>query len=49
MEEKSAEQYLKQIHSPEDLRELPRDVLAEVCHELREYIIDAVSCNPGHF
>ncbi|MGM0375334.1 MAG: 1-deoxy-D-xylulose-5-phosphate synthase [Bacteroidota bacterium] len=49
MEEKPGEQYLNHINSPEDLRNLPRDVLVDVCHELREYIIDAVSCNPGHF
>ena len=49
MEEKPGDQYLKHINSPEDLRRLPREVLVDVCHELREYIIDAVSCNPGHF
>ncbi|MFW5889868.1 MAG: 1-deoxy-D-xylulose-5-phosphate synthase [Marinilabiliaceae bacterium] len=49
MEEKPGDQYLKHINGPEDLRRLPRDVLVDVCHELREYIIEAVSCNPGHF
>lgn len=37
------------IDTPDDLKKLDEKDLAQVCDELREYIIDAVSCNPGHF
>lgn len=40
---------LNTINSPDDLRRLDNEQLAQVCHELREFIIDAVSCNPAHF
>jgi 1-deoxy-D-xylulose-5-phosphate synthase len=40
---------LETIHSPDDLKKIPEDKLPQVCHELREFIIDALSCNPGHF
>ncbi len=40
---------LPNIDSPADLRELKDTQLADLCKELREYIIDACSCNPGHF
>ena len=39
---------LSQIKYPEDLRKLPTDKLPEICHELREDIIDELSVNPGH-
>ena len=42
-------QFLKNIDSPEDLRKLPPKDLMKVCHELRNFIISSVSCNPGHF
>lgn len=41
--------HLKLINNPSDLRKMERDILPEVCDELRQYIIDVVSCNPGHF
>ena len=41
-------QYLNKINSPVDLKQLNRNVLPEVCHELRDFIIDEVSQNPGH-
>ncbi|PRZ01855.1 1-deoxy-D-xylulose-5-phosphate synthase [Marinilabilia salmonicolor] len=47
--EEVAKEFLKHIDSPEDLRRLPQKDLMHVCSELRDYIIDAVSCNPGHF
>lgn len=47
--EEAAKEFLKNINSPADLRELPQKDLMNVCAELRDYIIDAVSCNPGHF
>lgn len=40
---------LKDINSPADLRKLPLDALPEVCNQIRQYIIQQLSCNPGHF
>ncbi|NLF44276.1 MAG: 1-deoxy-D-xylulose-5-phosphate synthase [Bacteroidales bacterium] len=40
---------LSGIHSPNDLKKLQEEELVELCHELREFIIEAVSHNPGHF
>lgn len=46
---KEAYPLLSQINSPEELRKLKKNQLEQLCSELREFIIDAVSCNPGHF
>ena len=40
---------LNQIDSPQDLRKLPVRQLPEMCQELRQKIVDELSCNPGHF
>jgi 1-deoxy-D-xylulose-5-phosphate synthase len=40
---------LDTIKYPDDLRKLKIRQLPEVCKELRDFIIDEVSCNPGHF
>ena len=40
---------LEAIHYPADLRRLNLDQLPEVCRELRQDIINELSCNPGHF
>ncbi len=40
---------LSQINCPEDIKKIPEDHLTVLCDELREFIIDALSCNPGHF
>ncbi|MCO4293129.1 1-deoxy-D-xylulose-5-phosphate synthase [Solitalea sp. MAHUQ-68] len=40
---------LKTINYPSDLRNLKEEQLQEVCKELRQYIIDIVSVNGGHF
>ena len=40
---------LNGISSPEDLRKLDVNALPEVCKELRQDIINELSCNPGHF
>ena len=40
---------LTSIDTPEDLRKLKTEQLPEVCKELRQKIIDELSCNPGHF
>ena len=42
------ESLLASIDSPEDLRQLKQNRLPEVCSELRNYIIDELSHNPGH-
>lgn len=36
------------INSPSDLRALPEDRLEALCAEVREYMIDVCSRNPGH-
>jgi 1-deoxy-D-xylulose-5-phosphate synthase len=43
------EKLLDQIILPDDLRKLKRDQLVQVSKELRQFIIDIVSENPGHF
>jgi len=42
-------QLLQQINSPDDLRRLQPEQLEQVCKELREYIIEVLADNPGHF
>ncbi len=39
---------LDKINFPEDIRKLDIRELPTLCDELRAFIIDAVSCNPGH-
>ena len=41
-------QYINHIDSPADLKKVPLDKLPEVCAELRQFIIEALSTNPGH-
>lgn len=40
--------YLKNINSPDDLKKINTTDLNDVCQELRDFIIDEVSQNPGH-
>ncbi len=40
---------LSKINAPEDLKKVSRDKLHQVCDELRQYIIDVVSVQGGHF
>ena len=40
---------LEKINSPADLKKLSVDQLPQVCTELRSFIIEALSHNPGHF
>lgn len=42
-------QYLHNINSPVDLKKLKPEELVAVSQELRQFIIDVVSNNPGHF
>ncbi len=41
--------YLQNINFPEDLKKYKDEELIEISKELRQYIIDIVSSNPGHF
>jgi 1-deoxy-D-xylulose-5-phosphate synthase len=40
---------LSQINLPSDLKKFKEEELIEICKELRQYIIDIVSVNGGHF
>jgi 1-deoxy-D-xylulose-5-phosphate synthase len=40
--------YINHIDSPADLKQLPIEALPSVCAELRQFIIEALSKNPGH-
>jgi len=40
--------YINHINSPIDLKAVKRNKLPAVCDELRQFIIDEVSVNPGH-
>ena len=49
MEINSKYPLLGEINSPADLRALPEKLLPQVCKELRDFIIESCSTNPGHF
>lgn len=40
---------LDKINSPADLKKLNEEEIVTLCGELRQFIIDEVSTNPGHF
>jgi len=40
--------YINRIDSPADLKQIPVEELPAVCAELRDFIIEALSKNPGH-
>ncbi|WP_339924910.1 1-deoxy-D-xylulose-5-phosphate synthase [uncultured Cyclobacterium sp.] len=40
---------LRGIHHPEELKNLSKDQLVQICDELRQFIIDHVSVYGGHF
>ena len=40
---------LKTIQGPADMKSLKPDQLIQLSKELRQYIIEVVSSNPGHF
>lgn len=48
MAENKIEHLLDRIQYPGDLRKLSEDKLETVCADLRQYIIDVLSENPGH-
>ena len=39
---------LDRIDSPEDLKSLDRAELKELCGQIRDYIVEVCSTNPGH-
>ena len=49
MEDKPIYKLLDIIYSPDDLRKLKVEQLPQLCDELRQDIINELSCNPGHF
>ncbi len=40
---------IDKIESPHDLRKLDPNQLPQVCEEIRDYLIESLSSNPGHF
>ncbi|MDR1552721.1 MAG: 1-deoxy-D-xylulose-5-phosphate synthase [Prevotellaceae bacterium] len=42
------QKYLPNINSPSDLKSMKIDELVELCAEIREFLIDKCSQNPGH-
>ena len=40
--------YLNNIHYPSDLKSLPQEALPLLCDELRDFIVQELSHNPGH-
>ena len=47
--DETKESLLSKINDPSDLKKLNINELPTLCDELRHFIIDEVSCNPGHF
>lgn len=48
-EPEKLERLLPLIDTPEDLRQIPLEQLPQVCAEIREFLIEHLSNNPGHF
>jgi 1-deoxy-D-xylulose-5-phosphate synthase len=48
-QERKTENLLSAINSPADLKKLEVSQLPQLCDELREFIVDTLSDNPGHF
>lgn len=40
--------FLRLVNTPDDLKKLQRNELPQLCSELRQFIIDELSHNPGH-
>ncbi|TXC85167.1 1-deoxy-D-xylulose-5-phosphate synthase [Luteibaculum oceani] len=49
MKEFVAGPLLSKVITPEDLRKIPKEKMAQMCQELRDYIVDMVSVKGGHF
>ena len=39
---------LKKVNSPQDIKNLSKEELPQLCKEVREYIINVLAENPGH-
>ncbi|MDR1725777.1 MAG: 1-deoxy-D-xylulose-5-phosphate synthase [Bacteroidales bacterium] len=48
MSEYKQGELLKNINFPNDIKQIPQSKLPQLCTELREYILDVLSENPGH-
>lgn len=48
-EKEATANLLSRISSPADLRKLTVEQLPQVCAEIREFLINSLSVNPGHF
>lgn len=46
---KEPQTLLDKIQYPKDLRKLPLEQLPQLCNELRQFIINELAHNPGHF
>ena len=46
---KNAYPLLSAIDTPADLRKLPQSSLKDLCEEIRRFLIESLSENPGHF
>ena len=49
MDKESSKNILNTIQTPADLRKLKLSQLPQVCDELRQFLINELSQNPGHF
>ena len=49
MSKETCKNILNTIQTPDDLRKLKVSQLPQLCDELRQFIIDELSHNPGHF
>lgn len=49
MADSSKTPLLDGIHSPVDLKKISQDELVTLCGEIRQFLLESVSSNPGHF
>ena len=49
MEDNEHKSILSSINSPDDLRRLAPGQLPALCTDIRKFLIDSLSTNPGHF
>ena len=49
MAKETSKNILNTIQYPEDLRRLKVNQLPQLCEELRQFVINELSQNPGHF
>lgn len=40
---------LEKVNTPKDIKNFTSEQLVQLCSEVRDYIIECCSCNPGHF